>query len=260
MWQLINKQYLYYFYISTLTQEVESVLGLFSSGSTETLFYFILLKKLNSINILNLFFFFLLAVVLIVFHKAEAISVWTVSSLTYWSNFAWMSQSAPPPPRSLWHRGMRIKCLCGNELYFAGVPATDSAVATSGCCLDSLAHKKRESGSRCLTSSAGVKNAAHWRGDKIPATSWSLLPPFEVGPAEMCGHGGSPRNHRVPPLLSQTGLTWRVTPEFTFSETPARPKETESMQLKLLAGHKRGGSSRPLSVCLCSQCCLLMTQ
>ena len=85
-------------------------------------------------------------------------------------------------------------------------------------------------------------------------------------PSFWSGTRGDVRARRLPsesqgppsPLLSQTGLTWRVTAEFTFSETPARPKETESMQLKLLAGHKRGGS--PLCLCLCSQCCLLMTQ
>lgn len=53
------------------------------------------------------------------------------------------------------------------------------------------------------------------------------------------------------PPVSQTGLTWGVTPSLLSQR---RPKETESRQLKLLGGHKReggggrGGSDRLFSV------------
>lgn len=54
---------------------------------------------------------------------------------------------------------------------------------------------------------------------------------------------------------SQTGLTWRVSPKFTFSETRALLKETESMQLKLLCRHKRRVISTPPSPSLHSSVC-----
>lgn len=104
----------------------------------------------------------------------------------------------------------------------------------------------------CLTSSAGVKNAARWQGSKIPG--WCLLPPFEVGPTEISEHGGS-LNHRIftgshiPDCPNLEGQ-----PEFTFSETQALPKETESMQLKLLGGNKRRVISASLSPSL--HCCV----
>lgn len=79
---------------------------------------------------------------------------------------------------------------------------------------------------------------------------WSLLPPFEVGPNEISEHGSS-LNHRIfahiPDWPNLEGHS-----EFTFSESRALPKETESMQLKLLGGHKRRVISPSLSPSVCS--------
>lgn len=80
-----------------------------------------------------------------------------------------------------WRRGGMRKCLCGNGLTRpAGSPATESAVATSGCCLDSAATKEG-SCPRCLTSSAGVKNAAPLAREQNSGHKRSLLPSFWCG-------------------------------------------------------------------------------
>lgn len=99
-----------------------------------------------------------------------------------------------------------------------------------------------------LSSSAGVKNAARWRGHGIPHASElsSLLLKWDPRRSQSTAAPGVTGS----PLASPTGLTWRGHPEFTFSETPALPKETESMQLKLLGGHKGRVISPSLSLSL----------
>lgn len=82
--------------------------------------------------------------------------------------------------------------------YPADVIAAGSAVATSGCCLDSWMTKKKKGKPFTMFKQLrrGQECSLLVRGQN----SWqSPLPPFEVGPSE-------------PPLVSQTGLTWRVTP------------------------------------------------
>lgn len=80
-----------------------------------------------------------------------------------------------------WRRGGMRKYLCGNGLTRpAGSPATESAVATSGCCLDS-AVTKEGSCPWCLTSSAGVKNAAPLAREQNSGHKRSLLPSFWCG-------------------------------------------------------------------------------
>ena len=104
---------------------------------------------------------------------------------------------------------------------------------------------KEEKRPWCLTSSTGVKNAARWRGSKIP--EWCLLPPFEVGPTEISEHGsmaapwiaGSSQDH-----ISRTVLTWRVTPSLLSQRRRPYPKKQNLCSLNCWLGTK-GGSSLP---------------
>lgn len=143
--------------------------------------------------------------------------------------------------------GMR-KCLCGNELTLS---ACHRFIGGNIRLLSWFSQDKRGKRPWCLTGSVEVKNAGDWWGDK-----WSLLPPFEVGPTEISEHGSSLNrwiSTCIPDWPNLEGHT-----KFTFSETSLLPKETESMQLKLLGGHKRRVISS--SLCVGSHYCLLMTQ
>lgn len=107
---------------------------------------------------------------------------------------------------------------------------------------------KRGKGPWCLTSSAGVKNAAHWRGNKIPDTSdlSSLLlkcvPPRSPSAA-------APRVTGSPPA-SQTGLTWRVTPSLLSQRRRPCPKKQNLCSLNCWLGTKEGGGGSSLPLCL----------
>lgn len=91
------------------------------------------------------------------------------------------------------------------------------------------------------------------RGTKSHPTpqEGSLLPPFEVWNLRAQQH----LETQDPSPTSQTSLTLEGHPKFTFSETRAWPKETESMQLKLLCVHKRRVASAPLSPSLHTSVC-----
>lgn len=92
-----------------------------------------------------------------------------------------------------------------------------------------------------MSSSAGVKNAARLAREQNYGHKRSLLPPFDVGRAgPRSPRTAAPRIPESPPV-SQTGLTWRVTPSLLSQRRRRCPKETESRQLKLLVGHKRQG-------------------
>lgn len=106
---------------------------------------------------------------------------------------------------------------------------------------------KRGKRPRCLTSSAGVKNAAHWRGNKIPDTSdlsslrlkWDPLRSQSTAAPWITGS----------PLVSQTGLTWRVTPSLLSQRRRPCPKKQNLCSLNCWLGTK-GGSSLPLCLSL----------
>lgn len=106
---------------------------------------------------------------------------------------------------------------------------------------------KEESCPWCLTSSAGVKNAAHWRGNKIPDTSdlSSLLLKWDPLRSPRMA---APRITESP-LVSQTSLTWRVTPSLLSQRRRPCPKKQNPCSLNCWVGTKEGGGHL-FSLCL----------
>ncbi|TNN74387.1 hypothetical protein EYF80_015346 [Liparis tanakae] len=88
---------------------------------------------------------------------------------------------------------------------------------------------------------------------RVPRGDARIAPLLSVRTTEISERGGS-SSHRIPACIPD-GPNLEGHPEFTFSETPALPKETESMRLKLLAGHKGGVISPSLSLSVHSTVC-----
>lgn len=136
--------------------------------------------------------------------------------------------------------------LCGNELYsssFQGHRFSGSNIRFLSWFSPGQRKEKRW---WCLSSSSGVKNAAHCWGNKIPDTSQlsSLLLKWE--PLKSQGTA-APQNHRISTCVPDWHNPEGSAPSL-LSQTKARPKETESVQLKLLDEHKRRVTSP--SLCL----------
>lgn len=104
----------------------------------------------------------------------------------------------------------------------------------------------------CLTSSAGVKNVARWRGNKIPYTSdlsslllkWDPLGSRSTAAPRIQGSL----------LVSQAGLTWRVTPGLLSQRRRPCPKKQNLWGLNCWMSSK-GGSPLPLSLSVHSAVC-----
>lgn len=136
------------------------------------------------------------------------------------------------------------KCLCGNGLT---LPARHRFSGGNIRLLSWFSPDKREKRPWCLTSSLEVKNAAYLWGNKIPDTS--DLSSFLLKWDPLRSQSAAAPWITEPPLVSQTGLTWRVTLSLLSQRRRSWPKKQNLCSLNCSVGTKEG-SSLPLCLSL----------